>query len=135
MSRILGEKRITQAELARQTGIRHSTINDIYNEIAEYLNISHLDRICEYLECDIKDLNELLCYVAIVTLCKLILCVCLSFYTPVNFSDLFLHFACKATEIKAEIRRIYDENKGRHGYRRITKELQDQSQDSTAVNA
>ena len=57
-SRILGEKRITQAELAHQTGIRHSTINDIYNEIAEYLNISHLDRICEYLEYDITDLIE-----------------------------------------------------------------------------
>lgn len=58
LSRILGEKRITQAELARQTGIRPSTINDIYNEIAERLNISHLDRICEYLECDITDLIE-----------------------------------------------------------------------------
>ncbi len=56
LSRILGEKRMTQAELARQTGIRPSTINDIYNEIAERLNIDYLDRICEYLECDITDL-------------------------------------------------------------------------------
>ncbi len=30
----------------------------------------------------------------------------------------------KYAEIKVEIRRIYDENKGRYGYRRITKELQ-----------
>ncbi len=30
----------------------------------------------------------------------------------------------KYAEIKEEIRRIYDENKGRYGYRRITKELQ-----------
>ena len=29
----------------------------------------------------------------------------------------------KYTEIKAEIRRIYDESKGRYGYRRITAEL------------
>ena len=58
LSRILGEKRITQAELARQTGIRPSTINDIYNEMTERLNISHLDRICEYLKCDITDLIE-----------------------------------------------------------------------------
>jgi len=58
LSRILGEKRITQAELARQTGIRPSTINDIYNEIAERLNIDYLDRICEYLECNITDLIE-----------------------------------------------------------------------------
>ena len=43
LSRILGEKRITQAELARQTGIRPSTIREIYNEISERLNIDYLD--------------------------------------------------------------------------------------------
>lgn len=60
LSRILGEKRITQAELARQTNIRPSTISEIYNEIADRLNIDYLDRICEYLECDITDLIEYL---------------------------------------------------------------------------
>ena len=58
LSRILGEKRIPQAELARQTGIRPSTISEIYNEIAERLNINHIDRICEYLDCDVTDLIE-----------------------------------------------------------------------------
>ena len=58
LSRILGEKRITQAELARQTGIRPSTISDIYNEMTERLNINHLDKICEYLDCSITDLIE-----------------------------------------------------------------------------
>ena len=58
LSRILGEKRITQAELARQTGIRPSTISDIYNEMTERLNIEYLDRICEYLDCSIADLIE-----------------------------------------------------------------------------
>ena len=58
LSKILGEKRMSQAELARQTGIRPSTISDIYNEMTERLNINHLDRICEYLNCDITDLIE-----------------------------------------------------------------------------
>ena len=58
LSRILGEKRITQAELARQTGIRPSMISDIYNEMTERLNIEYLDRICEYLDCSITDLIE-----------------------------------------------------------------------------
>ena len=58
LSRILGEKRITQAELARQTGIRPSTISDIYNEMTERLNIEYLDRICEYLDCSITDFIE-----------------------------------------------------------------------------
>lgn len=58
LSRILEERQMSQAELARQTGIRPSTICSIYNEVAERLNINHLDRICEYLECDITDLIE-----------------------------------------------------------------------------
>ena len=58
LSRILGEKRITQAKLARQTGIRPSTISNIYNEMTERLNIEYLDRICEYLDCSITDLIE-----------------------------------------------------------------------------
>lgn len=58
LSRILGEKRMSQAELARQTGIRPSTISDIYNEMTERLNIEYLDRICEYLDCRITDLIE-----------------------------------------------------------------------------
>ena len=58
LSRILGEKRMSQAELARQTGIRPSTISEIYNEIADRLNIEYLDRICEYLNCSITDLIE-----------------------------------------------------------------------------
>ena len=58
LSRKLGEKRMSQAELARQTGIRPSTISDIYNEMTERLNIEYLDRICEYLDCSITDLIE-----------------------------------------------------------------------------
>lgn len=58
LSRILGEKRMSQAELARRTGIRPSTISDIYNEMTERLNIEYLDRICEYLDCSIMDLIE-----------------------------------------------------------------------------
>ena len=37
LSRILGEKRITQKELAQKTGIRPATINEMYNEIIEEL--------------------------------------------------------------------------------------------------
>ena len=58
LSRLLGEKRISQAELSRQTGIRPSTINDMYNEIAERVNLDYLDRICEYLDCSLSDLME-----------------------------------------------------------------------------
>ncbi len=56
LSRRLGELRWTQADLARATGIRPSTINDLYHEIAERVNLEHLDLICEALDCELSDL-------------------------------------------------------------------------------
>ena len=56
LSTRLGERRWTQAKLARMTGIRPSTINDLYNEMAERVNLEHLDLICDALDCDLSDL-------------------------------------------------------------------------------
>ncbi len=56
LSTRLGERRWTQADLARATGIRPSTINDLYHEMAERVNLEHLDLICEALDCDISEL-------------------------------------------------------------------------------
>ncbi|MBQ6213996.1 MAG: helix-turn-helix transcriptional regulator [Oscillospiraceae bacterium] len=56
LSTRLGERRWTQADLARATGIRPSTINDYYHEIADRINLEHLDLICETLECSPSDL-------------------------------------------------------------------------------
>ena len=58
LSDLLGKYRITQAELARKTGIRPATICDIYNEMCDRINIEHLDRICEVLGCDVADILE-----------------------------------------------------------------------------
>lgn len=60
LSRKLGEVRWTQADLARRTGIRPSTINDMYHEMSDRVNIEYLDRICNVLNCD---LSELIVYV------------------------------------------------------------------------
>ena len=56
LSTRLGERRWTQADLARATGIRPSTINDLYHEIADRVNLEHLDLICEALGCELDDL-------------------------------------------------------------------------------
>ena len=58
LSRLLGERRISQRKLSRLTGIRYPTINDMYNEWLERYNAEHLDRICEVLECQLSDLIE-----------------------------------------------------------------------------
>ena len=56
LSRKLGEVRWTQADLARATGIRPSTINDYYHELTPRVNLEHIDAICEALECDLSEI-------------------------------------------------------------------------------
>jgi putative transcriptional regulator len=55
LSTRLGERRWTQADLARKTKIRPSTINDLYHELTERINLNHLELICEALDCEISD--------------------------------------------------------------------------------
>ena len=56
LSKKLGELRMTQAELARRTGIRPNTINELYHEIAYSIKFEHLDKICSVLNCDVSEL-------------------------------------------------------------------------------
>lgn len=56
LSTKLGERRWSQADLARATGIRPSTINEYYHEIAERVNLEHFDLICEALNCDLSEI-------------------------------------------------------------------------------
>jgi putative transcriptional regulator len=58
LSRLLGERRWTQVDLARKTGIRPSTIGDYYHELAERVNLDYLSLICEALNCQISDIIE-----------------------------------------------------------------------------
>lgn len=59
LSTRLGERRLTQADLSRMTGIRPNTISELYNEIATRVSLDHLDLICEALECGLADLLEI----------------------------------------------------------------------------
>lgn len=56
LSTKLGEIRWTQADLARATGIRPNTINELYHELADRVNLEHLDLICEALNCELDEL-------------------------------------------------------------------------------
>ena len=58
LSTRLGERKWTQADLARMTNIRPTTINELYHELAERVNLEHLDLICEALDCELCDLIE-----------------------------------------------------------------------------
>lgn len=56
LSTRLGERRWTQADLSRATGIRPTTIGDIYHELTELISLDQLDLICEALGCEVQDI-------------------------------------------------------------------------------
>lgn len=56
LSAKLGEVRWTQSKLAKETGIRPNTINELYHEFADRVNLKHLDLICEALDCELSEL-------------------------------------------------------------------------------
>ena len=58
LSSLLGERKMSQAELAKLTGIRPNTISELYHEFAERVNLEHLELICEALDCDLDDLMK-----------------------------------------------------------------------------
>lgn len=58
LAKLLGERKMFQVDLAKRTGIRANTINEIYHEFIQRLNIEHLDKICEVLNCRLDELIE-----------------------------------------------------------------------------
>lgn len=56
LSTRLGERKMTQADLARATGIRPNTISELYHELVDRVNLEHLDSICKALHCDLDEL-------------------------------------------------------------------------------
>lgn len=58
LSRILGERRISQAELARRSGLTTFTINRIYNEAFTGLALQTIVALCKALSVQVGDLLE-----------------------------------------------------------------------------
>jgi putative transcriptional regulator len=59
LSRLLGERRWTQAKLAKVTGINANTISLLYNEFSDSIKFEHIDLICKALGRSISELIEL----------------------------------------------------------------------------
>lgn len=59
LSELLGKQKMSQAELARRTGIRPNTVNELYWELVDRISLDHLEKICIALECEVSDLLEI----------------------------------------------------------------------------
>ncbi|MBQ8568710.1 MAG: helix-turn-helix transcriptional regulator [Oscillospiraceae bacterium] len=56
LDRLLAERHMTQSELAALTGIRPSTICDMFNNNAAFIKLDNMDKICAALQCDAAEL-------------------------------------------------------------------------------
>lgn len=59
LDRLLDERRMTQRELSRRTGIRAASIHEMHNNQTLRLPLKNLAAICEVLDCQINDLITL----------------------------------------------------------------------------
>jgi len=58
LSRILGERRIKMAELAKKAGINKNTVLSLYHERAKGVTFEVMDKLCTALCCQPGDLLE-----------------------------------------------------------------------------
>jgi putative transcriptional regulator len=58
LARLLGERKLKIADVAKDTGVNRGTLSRMYYETAERYDAAVLDVLCAYLECGVADLLE-----------------------------------------------------------------------------
>ena len=53
---LMAERRITQAKLSEDTGIRQPTISAYCNETYKHIVKEHIEILCKYFDCELTDL-------------------------------------------------------------------------------
>lgn len=59
LSRLMGERKLKIADVAKDTGINRGTITRLYHETAVRVEFDVIERLCLYLSCDIDELFEI----------------------------------------------------------------------------
>ena len=60
LGKLLGERKLHAADVARETGINKNTLSALYNEKISGIRFDTLEKLCKYLNCSISDLIEYL---------------------------------------------------------------------------
>lgn len=59
LSRLMGEKRVRIIDVARATGISRNMLSKLYYDRAQRVDLVDVAKLCEYLNCSVGDLFEL----------------------------------------------------------------------------
>ena len=58
LSRLMGERRLSIQELARQSGVSYGALHDLYHARSRRFDADVLDRLCRTLGCGVGDILE-----------------------------------------------------------------------------
>ena len=58
LSRIMGEKKLRVADVARAIDVHRNAITLLYDETATRVDLEIINKLCVYLDCKIEDLFE-----------------------------------------------------------------------------
>lgn len=60
LSRLMGERKLKIADVARETGLNRNTVTLLYRETASRIELDAVEKLCELFDCRIGDLFEVL---------------------------------------------------------------------------
>lgn len=58
LSRMMGERKMKIADVARETGLHRNTVTLLYNETASRVDLEAMERLCELFNCTVGELFE-----------------------------------------------------------------------------
>lgn len=58
LSRMMGERKMKIADVARETGLNRNTVTLLYNETASRVDLDAIDRLCRLFRCKVGELFE-----------------------------------------------------------------------------
>lgn len=58
LSRLMGERKLKIADVARDTGLHRNTVTLLYDETAARVDLEAIDRLCTYFKVPVGDLFE-----------------------------------------------------------------------------
>ena len=60
LSRLMGERRLKIADVARDTGLNRGTVTRLSNETASRIDLNDIEVLCRYFEVGVSDMFELI---------------------------------------------------------------------------
>jgi putative transcriptional regulator len=59
LSRLMGERRVRIIDVSRATGISRNMLSKLYYDRAHRVDLADIAKLCDYLECSVADLFEI----------------------------------------------------------------------------